>query len=103
MLPRFPSKTGTEQLTCGTQILRISACLGINAFLSASSIALPATSPSPGLTWLYTSSVVETLECLSTSETIFGCTPFVSRSVAQVCLRSWKRMFGSPARLRSGF
>ncbi len=30
-------------------------------------------------------------ECPSISETIFGRTPFVSRSVAQVCLRSWQR------------
>src|SRR4028118_908066 len=48
------------------------------------------------------SSVIDTLECPSISETIFGWTPFVSNRVAQVCLRSWKRMSGSPARLSSG-
>ena len=42
-------------------------------------------------------------ECPSLSLTIFGCTSFVRRSVAQVCLRSWKRSSGSPARLSSGF
>ena len=35
------------------------------------------------MTWLYTSSVIETLECPSISETIFGCTPCVSSRVAQ--------------------
>src|SRR4028118_1658336 len=42
------------------------------------------------------------LECPSISETIFGCTPLVRSSVAQVCLRSWKRTSRTPARLRSG-
>ena len=41
------------------------------------------------------------LECPSISETIFGCTPLVNSSVAQVCLRSWNLMSGSPTRLRS--
>src|SRR5918998_509965 len=43
------------------------------------------------------SSVIDTLECPSTSETIFGWTPFVSNRVAQVCLRSWKRTSHNPA------
>src|ERR687889_1992378 len=29
--------------------------------------------------------------------------PFIRSRVAQVCLRSWNLMSGSPARLRSGF
>jgi hypothetical protein len=41
------------------------------------------------------------LECPSISETILGCPPFASSSVAQVCLRSWNLMSGSPTRLRS--
>ncbi len=49
------------------------------------------------------SRVMEMLECPSTSETIFGCTPLVSKSVAQVCLGSWKRTPRTPARRRSGF
>ena len=64
---------------------------------SASSIAFATTSPSPGMTWLYVSSVMETLEWPSISETIFGCTLLVSSSVAQVCLRSWKCTSGTPA------
>jgi len=48
--------------------------------------------------------VSDTLECPSILETIFGCAPFVRRSVvAQVCLRSWKRMSGSSALLSSSF
>jgi hypothetical protein len=46
--------------------------------------------------------VIETLECPSISFTILGYTPFVSKSVVHGCLRSWKRMFGSPALLGSG-
>jgi hypothetical protein len=49
------------------------------------------------------SRVIETLECPSIPETLFGWTPLVSSSVAQVCLRSWYLVSGSPARLRSGF
>ena len=37
------------------------------------------------------------------SETIFGCTPSVSKRVAQVCLGSWHLISGSPALLRGGF
>ena len=62
----------------------------------------PATSPKPGMTWLYTSSVMETLECPSISETIFGRPPSVSRRVAKVCLRSWKRMSGGSGLLSCG-
>src|SRR5215217_138951 len=43
------------------------------------------------------------LEYPSISLTILGCTPFVSSKVAQVCLRSWNLMSGSPALSRSGF
>ena len=41
------------------------------------------------------------VECPSISETIFGFTLRVS-SVAHVCLRSWKRISGSPTRFSSG-
>jgi hypothetical protein len=40
-------------------------------------------------------------ECPSISETILGFTLRERSSVAQVCLRSWKRISGSPARLSS--
>ena len=40
------------------------------------------------------SSVMAMEEYPSIPETIFGWTPLVRRSVAQVCLRSWKRVFG---------
>jgi hypothetical protein len=40
--------------------------------------------------------------CPSISETILGLTFLDSKSVAQVCLRSWKRVSAeSPAHLRS--
>jgi hypothetical protein len=39
--------------------------------------------------------VIEALECPSTSETVFGWAPFVSRSVGQVCLSSWNLVCGS--------
>ena len=42
------------------------------------------------------------VECPSISETILGFTLRVNRSVAHVCLRSWKRTGGSPARLSRG-
>jgi hypothetical protein len=42
------------------------------------------------------------LECPNISEATLGLTFCVSRRVAHVCLRSWKRKCGSPARLRSG-
>jgi hypothetical protein len=42
------------------------------------------------------------LECPSISLTILSCTPFVSSRVAQVCLSSWKRTSGRPARRTSG-
>lgn len=74
----------------------------MEASLSASSIANAAASPRPGITWLQVSSVMETFACPSISETIFGWTPLVSSSVAQVCLRSWKRMSGRPARRSRG-
>jgi hypothetical protein len=35
-------------------------------------------------------------ECPSISETILECKPFASNSVAQMCLRSWKRISGRP-------
>lgn len=74
----------------------------MEASLSASSIANAAASPRPGITWLQVSSVMETFACPSISETIFGWTPLVNSSVAQVCLRSWKRMSGRPARRSRG-
>jgi hypothetical protein len=40
--------------------------------------------------------------CPSISETSFGLTLLPSRRVAQVCLRSWNRMVGRAAFLRSG-
>lgn len=40
--------------------------------------------------------------CPSISETTFGLTFLPSRSVAQVCLRSWNRMVGRAALMRSG-
>jgi hypothetical protein len=40
--------------------------------------------------------------CPSISETILGLTFLDSSSVAHVCRRSWKRIFGSPARLSRG-
>ena len=43
-----------------------------------------------------TSSVMVMLECPSISDTIFGSTPLVSSSVAQVCLRSYKRTSRTP-------
>ena len=71
---------------------------------SASSIGsrqpLPA---SPGMTWLYVSSVMETLEWPSVSETIFGCTLLVSSSVAQVCLSEGNPVSSNPARLTASF
>ena len=39
---------------------------------------------------------------LRSSCTILGYTPLASSSVAQVCLRSWKRISGRPAFLSSG-
>jgi hypothetical protein len=48
------------------------------------------------------SSVIDTLECPSISDTIFGWTPCVSRMVAQVRQRSWNLAPGSLARARSG-
>src|SRR5829696_5152335 len=42
-------------------------------------------------------------ECPSISLTIFGCTPLVRSRVAQVSLRSWNLMSGSPDLCRSGF
>ena|SRR5829696_4874648 len=43
-------------------------------------------------------------ECPSISWTIFGCTSFVRRSVAHVCLRSWNLvLWGRPAFLSRGF
>jgi len=44
------------------------------------------------------SRVMLTEECPSISETIFGFTSLLSRSVAHVCRRSWKRICGTPAR-----
>ena len=41
-------------------------------------------------------------ECPIISETILGLTFLDRSSVAQVCRRSWKRMFGSSALSRSG-
>ena len=70
---------------------------------SASSIAFAATSPSPGMTWLYVSSVMETLEWPSISETIFGCTLLVSSSVAQVCLSEGNPVSSNPAWLTASF
>jgi hypothetical protein len=40
--------------------------------------------------------------CPNISETTLGLTFFVSSRVAHVCLRSWKRIFGSPACLSKG-
>ena len=51
---------------------------------NASFIATAAASPSPGITWLYASSVIEMEDSLSISERIFGCTPLVRSNVAQV-------------------
>src|SRR5918998_2631201 len=39
------------------------------------------------------------VECPSISETILGLTFWDSRSMAHVCLKSWKRIGGRPARL----
>jgi hypothetical protein len=55
------------------------------------------------MTWLLVSSVIGMFACPSISETILGWTPCVRRSVAHVCLRSWKRMSGKPAFLSNGF
>ncbi len=44
---------------------------------------------------------MDTVAWPSTSETILGLTFFRSRSVAQVCRRSWKRTFATPVRSRS--
>jgi hypothetical protein len=55
------------------------------------------------MTWLYVSSVMETLEWPSVSETIFGCTLLVSSSVAQVCLSEGNPVSSNPARLTASF
>jgi hypothetical protein len=47
-------------------------------------------------------SVMLRLACPKVSWTILGLTFFLASSVAHVCLRSWKRISGRPARLRRG-
>jgi len=41
------------------------------------------------------------LACPKSSWTYFGWTPWLKSSVAQVCLRSWKRTGGNLARFNS--
>jgi hypothetical protein len=48
------------------------------------------------------SRVIAMLACPSISETTFALTIFESMRVAQVWRRSWKRISGSPVRLRRG-
>ncbi len=51
-----------------------------------------------GVTWLYTSSVIATVEWPSISETIFGWTPRLSRRVAAECRALWNGIAGTWAR-----
>jgi hypothetical protein len=48
------------------------------------------------------SSVMAIVACPNISETTLGLTFLDSSSVAHVCRKSWKRISGSAARLRSG-
>ena len=69
---------------------------------SASCMARAVWSPMLGITWEYVSSVIAMVACPSSSWTNLGCVPWVRSSVAQVCLRSWNRMWGSRAFLNKG-
>jgi hypothetical protein len=69
---------------------------------SAASIAAAVCSPIEGIQCEYRSNVIAIELWPSNSCTSLGWTFALRRRVAAVCLRSWNRMLGSPARFRSG-
>jgi len=50
------------------------------------------------ITCAYVFIVIDMLLCPRISLTTFGCTPWASRKLAQLCRKSWNRMSGSPGR-----